>query len=356
MPRRKKQAAEVKEEEEDEEGGSLGGTARPIRRDQLTSCPETPFRADFAVNISSREPGLGETNTEESSEYVDYHTVPDQFIVEGDDISFENVQIVSLPINGDQRGDKGELTYGFSVEYHGSHSHLPLEGSGESSDLVPITPEDVQDEEDGIQTPLISSKPVSIESTQLFPSTAQTTTRTSRRTSKSATMPRYKRPKHQPKLKEPKHMDDRLSHPIPPTHREEALLIPHGLKPFTVPINPYPLYLLFRFIKHRHEMYERRRAGAPRDRLTDDETMKGMIVGNVFRELDRGSIRFKEEVLGVGDQSLEEVCCELTQSFAQRVVYSRFGAVIRIINGGQKGDLEGQPIFNYHYHQMQTPS
>ena len=57
-------------------------------------------------------------------------------------------------------------------------------------------------------------------------------------------------------------------------------------------------------------MYERKERGVPRAELSEDETMRRMYVGNVFRELDRGSVRMKEEIVGEGDQSLEEVCCE----------------------------------------------
>lgn len=57
-------------------------------------------------------------------------------------------------------------------------------------------------------------------------------------------------------------------------------------------------------------MQDKRDAGVPRDKLSEDETMQKSFVGNVYRELDRGSVRVKEEVIGVGDQGVEEVCCE----------------------------------------------
>jgi hypothetical protein len=57
-------------------------------------------------------------------------------------------------------------------------------------------------------------------------------------------------------------------------------------------------------------MQDKRDAGVPRDKLSEDETMRKSFVGNVYRELDRGSVRVTQEVIGVGDQSAEEVCCE----------------------------------------------
>lgn len=95
-----------------------------------------------------------------------------------------------------------------------------------------------------------------------------------------------------------------------PTHKHVAHLTPQGLPPLTVPLNLPALFLLFRFAAERHRMYESRQNGVPRDRLTEDEGLRRMFVGNVFRELDRGSVRVREEVVGKGEMSLEEVCCE----------------------------------------------
>jgi hypothetical protein len=57
-------------------------------------------------------------------------------------------------------------------------------------------------------------------------------------------------------------------------------------------------------------MYERKQAGIPRNELSDDETLTRTFVGNVFRELDGGSERFRELVVKVGDQTHEEICCK----------------------------------------------
>lgn len=78
---------------------------------------------------------------------------------------------------------------------------------------------------------------------------------------------------------------------------EYATLKPHGLAEYTVPINDSP---------------QRREAGVPRGELSEDETMTKMFVGNVYRELDRGSLRMKDEIIAEGEQSIEEVCCEST--------------------------------------------
>ena len=50
--------------------------------------------------------------------------------------------------------------------------------------------------------------------------------------------------------------------------------------------------------------------GIPKELLSEDETMTKMFVGNVYRELDAGSQRVKKEVIGEGDQTHEEICCE----------------------------------------------
>lgn len=57
-------------------------------------------------------------------------------------------------------------------------------------------------------------------------------------------------------------------------------------------------------------MQDKRGAGVPRDQLSEDETMRKSFVGNVYRELDKGSVRVRGEIIGKGDQSVEEVCCE----------------------------------------------
>ena len=97
----------------------------------------------------------------------------------------------------------------------------------------------------------------------------------------------------------------------PHTHSaEEVILVPHGLAPIHTAVDPHWLYLFFRFCSERHTMQDKREAGVPRDKLSEDETMRKSFVGNVYRELDRGSVRVEDEVIGVGEQSVEEVCCE----------------------------------------------
>ena len=57
-------------------------------------------------------------------------------------------------------------------------------------------------------------------------------------------------------------------------------------------------------------MYEKREMGISRDQLSDDETMTKTFVGNIFRELDGGSKRIKQNVIDKGDQSNQEICCQ----------------------------------------------
>jgi hypothetical protein len=92
---------------------------------------------------------------------------------------------------------------------------------------------------------------------------------------------------------------------------EVATLHPHGYQPEETTINNHYLYVFFRFCAERHRMTVKREdEGVPRDALTEDECMYKERVGNVFRELDPGSKRIKEVIMGVGDQSYEEICCE----------------------------------------------
>lgn len=57
-------------------------------------------------------------------------------------------------------------------------------------------------------------------------------------------------------------------------------------------------------------MYDRKQAGIPRDQLSEDETLSRTFVGNIFRELDGGSKRMLDQIIRVGDQLHEEICCE----------------------------------------------
>lgn len=90
---------------------------------------------------------------------------------------------------------------------------------------------------------------------------------------------------------------------------EEAYLEPHGLVPLTTPVNNHFMYIFFRFCAERHRMFNLRNEGVPRDQLTEDETMKKEHIGNVYRELDSGSLRMGDLIIPVGDQSNEEICC-----------------------------------------------
>ena len=107
----------------------------------------------------------------------------------------------------------------------------------------------------------------------------------------------------------------------PPTRRkyqyihDEAnpviTLTPSGLAPISLHLDEYFVYLFFRFMAERHRMQVRRvYEGVPKDQLSPDETMTKTFVGNVYRELDAGSVRNREKIIGVGVQSHEEICCQ----------------------------------------------
>jgi len=94
---------------------------------------------------------------------------------------------------------------------------------------------------------------------------------------------------------------------------EYAVLNPHGLGEVTTPINNHYLYVFYRFCAERHLMTVMRNSGVPRDSLTEDECMKKERVGNIYRELDPSSKRLVADVVGKGDQTNEEICCELLE-------------------------------------------
>ncbi|WVQ69674.1 uncharacterized protein L199_007894 [Kwoniella botswanensis] len=104
-------------------------------------------------------------------------------------------------------------------------------------------------------------------------------------------------------------------HTIPAADRnpmkEPALLLPHGLQPVETAVDNHWVYLFFRFCAERHKMYNRRLAGVPRDQLTEDETMSKVHIGNVYRQLDPSSRNIRENIIGKGDQSPQEVCFRL---------------------------------------------
>lgn len=95
------------------------------------------------------------------------------------------------------------------------------------------------------------------------------------------------------------------------TGEEYATLQPHGLGEVTTKIDNHWMYVFFRFCAERHRMQELRDIGVPRDQLSKDETMQKEHIGNIYREMDPGSKRMKEEIIANGDQSHEEICCKL---------------------------------------------
>lgn len=89
---------------------------------------------------------------------------------------------------------------------------------------------------------------------------------------------------------------------------EPATLTPLCLPPVDCKVDNHWVYLFFRFSAERHAMYTRHKAGVARDKLTDDETMTSIHIGNVYRQLDPSSAKMRDKIIGVGDQSVEEVC------------------------------------------------
>lgn len=104
---------------------------------------------------------------------------------------------------------------------------------------------------------------------------------------------------------------DRNVKPLRPREDlEPATLKPQCLPPVETQIDNHWVYLFFRFCHERHAMYDRREVGAPRDQLTKDKTMTIIHIGNVYRQLDPSSGKMRTNIIDIGDQSAEEVCCE----------------------------------------------
>jgi hypothetical protein len=89
---------------------------------------------------------------------------------------------------------------------------------------------------------------------------------------------------------------------------ETATLTPLCMDPVECKVDNHWVNLFFRFCAERHAMYTRRAAGVARDKLTDDETMTSIHIGNIYRQLDPSSAKLHNKIIGVGDQSVEEVC------------------------------------------------
>jgi hypothetical protein len=117
-------------------------------------------------------------------------------------------------------------------------------------------------------------------------------------------------PTRQKKTKRPRIEDPTEEDHLDTSPAEYATLTPHGLGEVTTQINNHYLYVFYRFCAERHQMTVMRNNGVPRDSLTDDECMNKERVGNIYRELDPSSKRLVDDVIGKGDQTNEEICCE----------------------------------------------
>jgi hypothetical protein len=122
------------------------------------------------------------------------------------------------------------------------------------------------------------------------------------RKSKNKTKPKTPRVKVKEEPIDEDHLDT-----SPP---EFATLTPHGFGEVETQVNNHYVYLFYRFCAERHKMTVIRGEGVPGDQLTTDECMKKERVGNVYRDLDPSSRWVVDEIIGKGDQSNEEICCE----------------------------------------------
>lgn len=97
---------------------------------------------------------------------------------------------------------------------------------------------------------------------------------------------------------------------VPSPKTEATLLKPLHFDPVDAQVNNHWVYFFYRFCSERHDMYDRRQADVPRDQLSKDYTMTNTHIGNVYRQLDAGSLHMKTVTIANGDQSAEEVVCE----------------------------------------------
>ncbi|WVW82666.1 hypothetical protein I302_104677 [Kwoniella bestiolae CBS 10118] len=133
--------------------------------------------------------------------------------------------------------------------------------------------------------------------------------------------------------RDPNHQIKSKSTPRINPMKEPATLLPQGYQPVQTTVDNHWVYLFFRFCAERHKMYNRRREGVTRDQLTEDDTMSRRHIGNVFRQLDPSSKNIKENIIGRGDQSPEEVCFRL---FLYCMFYSEstWSELCKVATGG----------------------
>lgn len=91
-----------------------------------------------------------------------------------------------------------------------------------------------------------------------------------------------------------------------------AVLEPQHLPQVKTTAQQKWIYTFFRWCAERHKVYERRLNDPSLSRWdsSSDILMRTGVYGNVFRQLDRGSLYIKQEVLGKGIQTHEEMCCK----------------------------------------------
>lgn len=197
----------------------------------------------------------------------------------------------------------------------------------------------IEDDRIGQEPPTPTSLPAKVGPSDTTSTTTPTSRRKARNPSKSTTKSKVNTPskssatkgkgKGKGKSKDPIVIPDSDSDLEPEQDPEDlldtsspetAILSPHGFQELETPINNHYLYVFFRFCAERHRMTVKREdEGVARDALTEDECMYKERVGNIFRELDPGSKRINDVIMGVGDQSYEEVCCESSFHYSSQV-------------------------------------
>ncbi|PWN38646.1 hypothetical protein IE81DRAFT_296011 [Ceraceosorus guamensis] len=109
-------------------------------------------------------------------------------------------------------------------------------------------------------------------------------------------------------------------------HSESALLEPQApYTPVETPISDI-IYHFLRYCAERHKVWHRKEVLNQAKPWTDDPIIPEGRYGNVFRQLDRGSIAMQQDVISKGDQSHEEICFRifLNNAFCNRRTWNRW--------------------------------
>lgn len=125
--------------------------------------------------------------------------------------------------------------------------------------------------------------------------------------------------------------------------REYALLEPQlPYAPVETPINDPYIYAFYRFCGERHRIYHKKEAGLPAAELTKDHFFLTGRYGNVFRQLDRGSVYVRDQVVGKGSQDPIEILFRvfLYCIFSNNETYERWKAALQEYPSTSNFDLD----------------